>query len=632
LLLFTAALATGTAQQDMRRGPVRSPHGPLNIACGNCHTSVGWQPLRAVPEFDHSRETTYPLKGMHAKVECVQCHTNSIFREASTRCADCHADIHRRQLGARCEDCHSVKGWNVKTQAVREHSARFPLVGAHAAVDCEGCHKGAGAAQYIGLSTACASCHIKEFSNTKTINHVAAKFPVLCDQCHNSDNWLSVRFDHARFGGFVLSGVHAALDCVSCHAGNRFAGTPASCYGCHAKEFAATTNPNHPSAGFPTDCSLCHNSSTWLTATFNHSTSGFPLTGAHAATPCAQCHVNNQFANTATQCAGCHLKVYQTATNPNHATSGFPTTCEVCHTTTAWSPATFNHAASKFPLTGAHVNTPCAQCHVNNDFVNTSTQCASCHLATFNKTTNPNHVAAGFPTDCSVCHSTTDWLNAVFNHNNTKFPLVGAHKPLACSACHSNGQFATLATTCVSCHLKDFQGANNPPHAASGFPQTCEVCHTATAWSPASFNHGTTKFPLTGAHVNTPCTSCHINNVFAGTPTDCYSCHKTEYQTTNNPNHAASGFPTSCADCHTTTTWTGATFTHSKFPIYSGNHARVWTTCGDCHTNPANYQSFTCINCHTHNQTSTDAQHRGVRNYAYAPTTCYSCHPTGRGD
>jgi hypothetical protein len=35
---------------------------------------------------------------------------------------------------------------------------------------------------------------------------------------------------------------------------------------------------------------------------------------------------------------------------------------------------------------------------------------------------------------------------------------------------------------------------------------------------------------------------------------------------------------------------------------------------------------FTCINCHTHTQAATDPNHRGVRNYVYAPTSCYGCH------
>src|ERR1019366_4847352 len=161
------------------------------IACGNCHTSIGWKPLRAVPEFNHNRETKYPLKGMHTKVECAQCHANMIFQEASTRCADCHADIHRRQLGARCEDCHTVKGWAVKTQAVRQHSARFPLMGAHAAVDCEGCHKGGGAAQYTALSTA--SDRKGWAVKTQAVRQHSARFP--------------------------LMGAHAAVDCEGCHKG-----------------------------------------------------------------------------------------------------------------------------------------------------------------------------------------------------------------------------------------------------------------------------------------------------------------------------------------------------------------------------------------------------------------------------
>src|SRR5271169_3169018 len=187
-VLLTVGLIGGLAQQNMQRGPTRSPHGSLNVACASCHTSISWKPLRAVPEFNHNRETKYPLKGMHTKVECRQCHANMIFREASTRCADCHADIHRRQLGARCEDCHNLKGWKVSNQTVQQHSGRFPLMGAHASVDCETCHKGAGAAQYTGLSTACASCHINDYSRTTIINHTAAKFSVACEQCHTSDN------------------------------------------------------------------------------------------------------------------------------------------------------------------------------------------------------------------------------------------------------------------------------------------------------------------------------------------------------------------------------------------------------------------------------------------------------------
>jgi hypothetical protein len=120
--------------------------------------------------------------------------------------------------------------------------------------------------------------------------------------------------------------------------------------------------------------------------------------------------------------------------------------------------------------------------------------------------------------------------------------------------------------------------------------------------------------------------------VFSGTPSDCFSCHRGQYESVSNPNHAAAGFPRTCGDCHSTTTWSGARFTHGRFPIYSGSHAGKWTTCNDCHTNAADYQVFSCINCHAHEKNSTDRDHDEVRNYVYNSTSCYSCHPNGRED
>jgi hypothetical protein len=250
----------------------------------------------------------------------------------------------------------------------------------------------------------------------------------------------------------------------------------------------------------------------------------------------------------------------------------------------------------------------------------------SCHLTDFNKTTNPNHASAGFPQDCTLCHTTSTWSNATFDHSKTRFPLTGAHANQQCSACHANGQYATLPTTCISCHLKDWNGTNNPAHAAAGFPQDCSLCHTTTNWSGATFNHNNTPFPLTGAHVNVACTNCHLNNVFAGTPTDCYSCHSAEYKSTTNPNHQAAGFPTTCATCHTTTAWTGATFNHTWFPP---NHGNAKGVCSTCHTNPADYSVFQCTGCHA--KTQTDSNHRGVSGYVYNSANCYQCHRNGRG-
>ncbi len=705
VLTTIALLSSVWAQQRpaVPRAQTQNPHGTLAQSCENCHTFTTWKPIRNLPEFSHDK-TRYPLRGMHANVTCTQCHTKLLFTNVGHTCSDCHADIHRGQMGANCQNCHSVKGWSVSTRQIQQHQNRFPLVGAHAVLECEACHKQAAQGRFTGLSTDCFTCHAKDFRTT-AFDHTG--FPVTCNSCHRMDSWFGASFDHAKFTGFALTGMHATIDCRSCHVNGFTKGTPVTCYGCHAKEYNGTTNPNHVQASFPRDCSVCHTTATWNAAKFDHAAfTGFALTGMHAGLQCVQCHVGGKYTGTAADCASCHTKDFNATTNPNHRTSGFPMDCSICHTTNGWRSSSFDHSKVGFALTGAHASASCAschtsgytggapktcygchskdysgatnpnhsqagfpqdctvchttsswsgakfdhaaytgfaltgmhsglqciQCHVGGKYAGTSADCASCHTKDYNATTNPNHKTSGFPMDCSICHTTKSWSPASFDHSKSAFPLTGAHANVACASCHVNGQFSGLSTTCSSCHMKNFNSTTNPNHVQAKFPTDCQVCHSTTAWQPASFDHSKTGFPLTGAHVNVACASCHINGVYAGTPTDCYSCHKKDYTGTTNPNHVASGFPTTCNTCHTTTTWAGATFNHTWFPIYSGKHAGKWTTCADCHVNTANYAVFSCITCHQHDSSVVTPKHRDVRNFVYSATSCYGCHPTGRGD
>jgi len=503
-----------------------------------------------MPEFNHD-ETRYPLRGMHQDVACTKCHTSMVFKNVSTHCSDCHADIHMRQFGANCESCHSVKGWQVSTRQIQNHTNRFPLVGAHAVAECADCHKGAATGQFMGLSTACYSCHAQD-ARKAPIDH--SSFPSTCDSCHSMDNWFGAKFDHLAVTGYALTGMHATLECSACHLNNRFKGAPSNCYSCHQQDFNSTNNPPHAQANLPRDCGVCHSTTDWLNAKFDHA------------------------------------------------------------------------AFAGYALTGMHATLTCMQCHLNGNYTNTPVDCYSCHKADFTGTTNPNHVSSGFPTDCSICHSTSGWSPSTFNHAKTTFPLTGAHVTVACSQCHKNNNYTTLPTTCYGCHQADYNNTNNPAHAAAGFPTDCTVCHTTTSWSGAVFDHSKTPFPLTGAHKTVACTQCHVNSVFAGTPTDCYSCHRADYTGTTNPNHTTAGFPTTCATCHTTTSWAGATFNHTWFPT---NHGGANGVCATCHTNSANYSVFTCTNCH--GKTSTDQQHSGVRGYVYNSVNCYACHKNGGG-
>jgi hypothetical protein len=620
LLLPIVAQQMGSAP----RAKVVSPHGNMNMACENCHTFTAWRPIRNLPDFDHNK-TKYPLRGMHADVSCKQCHTSLVFSNVGMKCADCHADIHRRQMGANCEQCHTVKGWRVSTQSIKQHQNRFPLVGAHASVDCESCHKGAATGQYIGLSTQCISCHMKDYQ-TPVLDHKALGFPSDCTVCHTMNSWLGAKFDHAKYANFPLTGVHATLDCQSCHANNNFKGVSANCFSCHAKDFNGTTNPNHVQAGFPHDCGTCHSTASWLDAKFDHSTTKFPLTGSHAQVQCVQCHVNGKFASTPTTCASCHIDKYNQTTNPNHKAAAIPTDCSVCHTTTDWNGAKFDHTKyTKFALTGLHVNVACEQCHVGGKYTGTATDCASCHIKDYNGTTNPNHKASGFPTTCDTCHTTKGWQNSTFDHAKTAFPLTGFHTQVRCAQCHVGGKYAGTSTACASCHIDKYNQTTDPNHKAAGFPTDCSICHTTVDWSGAKFDHSKTKFPLTGQHVNAACLQCHVGGKYAGTSTDCASCHIANYNKTTDPNHAATGIPTTCAVCHNTSGWQPATFDHSitKFPL-TGLHTSV--ACAQCHVN-AKYVGLPtdCASCHMKDYNGTTDPNHKTSGF---PTDCTICHTT----
>jgi hypothetical protein len=615
---------------DSQRETTRSPHGSLAIPCENCHTATGWRPIRAVPEFDHNK-TKYPLRGMHEKVPCVQCHVKPVFSNVATNCQDCHADVHQRKMGTDCAQCHTVQGWNIAVQQVKDHQNRFPLLGAHAAVQCEDCHKGAAVGQFLGLSTACNSCHMRDFQQATNPNHVAAQFPQTCADCHSFDSWLGATVNHSAPPiNFPLTNGHANVPCQSCHVGGNYKlqilATDCGNSGCHLTTWQQTTNPKHSAAAtvFPVaTCAACHNTVSWLTANFDHSTTGFPLTNSHQLAPagkvtaCTDCHINNNYTLqiTPTDCgnSGCHLTNWQQTNNPTHSSAGAPfaaANCSTCHNPTLWTNVAFDHSVTGWPLTGSHQLAPagkvvaCTDCHVGNNytFTTANTDCYGCHQTAWNSTPSfggavPNHITAGFPTSlCSSCHDTSVWTDSTFNHANTGFPLTNSHqiapagKVTGCEQCHV-GNYSTLAiqpTDCGNsgCHLTTWQQTNNPTHSTAGTAfaaASCSTCHNPTLWTNVVFNHAVTGWPLAGSHQMAPagkvvaCTDCHVGNnyTFTAANTDCYGCHQTAWNSTsssggNVPNHITAGFPTSlCSSCHDTVSWTDSTFNHAKtgFPL-----------------------------------------------------------------
>ena len=300
--------------------------------------------------------------------------------------------------------------------------------------------------------------------------------------------------------------------------------------------------------------------------------------------------------------------------------------CALCHGAEGWVPARvsakFDHAKRGMALVGAHAQASCRSCHTTLDFHGVATACASCH----------QDVHRGeLGTDCGRCHTARSFLDRasmVRAHQQTRFPLSGAHLAVDCEACHQpapQGQLAFVAVPsgCVDCHRPQYIAAKNPDHVAGAFPLDCTQCHAATIWTSARFNHDASGFPLTGVHRTIACQQCHVSG-FTALSTACVSCHQQDYNGTTNPAHAPAGFATTCQDCHTTSGWTGASFNHTWFPVPH----RTATQCTDCHLSATDYSAFVCTNCHT--QSQTDPHHTTVSGYVWNSTNCYACHRNGR--
>ncbi|MFZ1703234.1 MAG: cytochrome c3 family protein [Saprospiraceae bacterium] len=305
--------------------------------------------------------------------------------------------------------------------------------------------------------------------------------------------------------------------------------------------------------------------------------------------------------------------------------------CSKCHNSENWTfnalESTFDHDSTDFILKGQHQNLECRSCHQSLEFNKAESGCLSCHNDIHQQT-------VGY--DCARCHNSVSWVveNITLMHEQTSFPLIGLHVSLDCIACHvseTNLRFDPIRPECISCHRSDFTQVKMPDHVGQGFPEDCTLCHkqTGTGWIGEGIVHS--FFPLEQGHEINDCTQCHKSSIYSVINPACINCHMDDFNNANNPDHTL--FPTECNLCHTLAIgWRPASFSNhdSRFPIYSGNHKGEWDQCIDCHTIAGDFNTFSCIDCHEHNNAGKMAkEHDDVNNYQFVSTACYGCHPRG---
>ena len=185
-----------------------------------------------------------------------------------------------------------------------------------------------------------------------------------------------------------------------------------------------------------------------------------------------------------------------------------------------------------------------------------------------------------FGANCSSCHETSSFKQinkSAFDHSKTKFPLIGKHKSVGCNNCHKSPTgYKMKFSLCTDCHT-DFHKAQ---FVVNDQTQNCVDCHSENGFQTFIFSiekHNKTKFQITGAHLATPCESCHYqqnNWQFKGIGIACISCHenihknelKIEFIPDNN-----------CSFCHQTESWNTINFDHNKtnFPLL-GKHNSIF--------------------------------------------------------
>lgn len=197
--------------------------------------------------------------------------------------------------------------------------------------DCTQCHD-----PFVGVTAGrCETCHVNiaQQRESETGLHGRLTTPD-CAACHSEHqghdfDLYSAAFDqfstehHAAL--FPLHGQHATLECTDCHQNEQYAGTSATCVGCHAE-------PDLHKGLLGTDCARCHTPEGWRPALLTDHT--FPLD-----------HGDGLPAGGQILCATCHTTTFTTYT------------CDNCH-----DPAEMIEEHQEEGITPAEL-TNCIECH-----------------------------------------------------------------------------------------------------------------------------------------------------------------------------------------------------------------------------------------------------------------------------
>ncbi len=470
--------------------------------------------------------------------ECIKCHDRFDRKKQKSKCLDCHKEVrddlnkrigyHGRKKAIHIQECstchteHKGRKYDVVklNKLTFDHQyTDFKLKGEHKKISCESCHK--PKKKYREAPRDCYSCHKKDTPHkAKTMGKIAKR----CDKCHSENNWREFHYKHKK-SKFPHTGKHKKTECSACHIADRYIKTPKTCISCHKGDDSHRGRNG-------TQCQKCHTTKNWKTRGFNHDKhTDFPLRGQHKNQDCKSCHKKDPYKfKLKMACITCHKH------DDSHK-GRFGKKCQTCHNEKSWYKNRFDHnKKTKFKLRGKHATTTCTSCHKKNIYkVKLKKNCYSCH-----KTDDVHKGQQG--KKCDKCHNEKGWRSKLrFDHDITKFPLVGLHSIVPCEECHLDNNYQDTSLKCNSCHKQD------DVHKGT-LGTNCQRCHNPNGWSIWRFEHNKeSKFKLDGAHKKVHCHSCHVTAVskVKSKPRNCLNCHRAD------DNHNGQ-FGPRCDRCHST--------------------------------------------------------------------------------
>jgi len=447
---------------------------------------------------------------------------------------------------------------------------------------CAKCHKRFDKAAQTQL---CQDCHkdVRRDIESKQHFHGRLKEQRECRECHTEHKGREEHiapinestFDHTQTS-FALTGAHAApkkTECKACHKPKiKYRDAPSECMACHRKDDIHRGN-------FSETCATCHTATNWKEIIFDHGRdTKYPLRDKHKSAKCESCHTGHLYKDKLkTDCVSCHKK-------DDYHKGVFGQKCETCHGEKDWTTSPFNHDKdTKYPLLGKHKTTKCESCHtLPSAKEKTPTACYACH-----KKDDKHEEALGRA--CEQCHTEKEWKDThLFDHNKSKFPLLGKHEKVDCKGCHLDRKYRPTPLTCLACHKKD------DVHKGD-YSEKCQTCHTDRTWKEITFDHDRdTKFALREKHRSVNCRGCHAGQLYKDKlKTDCGSCHRKD-----DIHNAA--FGVQCQTCHSEKTWKPSSFNHDRDTKYLLLGAHELVTCEECHRVPVAKEKTptACQACH----------------------------------